>query len=284
VLGRHPPEVRRIAAATDRSTRTDPEKPRCGPGSSTASPDTDPITGIAVRDGPRTSPDSLLGRITTGAVFMVVALLWMTHGQWRHLPWSWAGRAGDALTDSAIAVAGGIVLFALPGNMAPYRPVLTWRDARALPWGVLILFGGGLALGHGLFESGAASWLAGHLSVASSLPLPILVMSVCLLAMAVTEVTSNTATTNMLVPLLFVLAGTMSVDPYLLAVPATIACSSAFMLPVATPPNAIVYGTGYVKMRDMVLTGLLLNLAAAVVITLLTMFIVSPLWGLHPEG
>lgn len=238
---------------------------------------------LAAREGTMESEDdrgTVMGRVVTTFVFLLVAWMWMTHGLLDHLPWDWSTRAGDVLTDSTIAIMGGIVLFALPSRTRPYEPVLTWRDGRELPWGVLLLFGGGLALGHGLFQSGAAQWIANHLSSAQGLPLALLVAAVCLLAMTVTEVTSNTATTNMLVPLLFVLAASMKVDPYILAIPATLACSSAFMLPVATPPNAIVYGSGYVQMRDMVLTGFLLNLVAAVIITLLTMLLVAPLWGL----
>jgi sodium-dependent dicarboxylate transporter 2/3/5 len=222
------------------------------------------------------SADTSLGRVSTGTVFIVTALLWMTHGLWHHLPWDLAGHAGNALSDSSIAILGGLSLFLVPARIHPYTPVLDWNGAKGLPWGVLVLFGGGLALGKGLFTSGAAEWLAGHLSGAAALPLPVLIVLVCIMAMLVTEVTSNTATANMLIPLLFVLASSIGVDGYLLAIPATVACSAAFMLPVATPPNAIVYGTGYIGMTDMVLTGMMLNAVSVIIIVLLTMGVTAP--------
>lgn len=225
-------------------------------------------------------PDVPVARWITAGVFIAAALLWITHGFWKHLPWEGAARAGAWLTDPKIAMMGGIALFVLPGQTGPYRPVLGLEDAKAIPWRVLILFGGGLALGKGLFASGTAEWIAGRLDVAGSMPTVLLIASVCLLAMLITEVTSNTATANMLVPLLFALAVSIGVDPYLLAIPAVLATSSAFMLPVATPPNAIVFGSGHIRMADMASTGLILNLTALVVIVLLTLLVWGPTMGL----
>jgi sodium-dependent dicarboxylate transporter 2/3/5 len=219
-------------------------------------------------------------RLVTGLVFVLVALLWITHGFWKHLPFAAAQVASVVMSDSVIAMLGGLLLVVIPYRTRPYRAVLAWKQIRDLPWGVLVLFGGGLALGKGLFESGTAAWVAGQLEAVGGLPVFVLIALVCLLAMLITEVTSNTATANMLVPLLFALSAGIGVDPYLLALPAALSTSSAFMLPVATPPNAIVFGSGHVRMRDMAGTGAILNLTALVVIVLITMLVTGPLMGL----
>jgi len=219
-------------------------------------------------------------RIVTGVVFTAAAVLWISHGFWKHLPWEAAHAAGAWLTDPRIAMICGIALFVLPGGSGRYGPVLCPGDLGKLPWRVLILFGGGLALGNGLFESGTAGWVAGQLEGAGRLHVVVLISGVVLLGMLITEVTSNTATANMLVPLLFALAVSIGVDPYLLAMPAVLACSSAFMLPVATPPNAIVFGSGHIRMADMAGTGFILNATAMVIIILLQLFVTGPLLGL----
>jgi sodium-dependent dicarboxylate transporter 2/3/5 len=229
-------------------------------------------------EGERATPAA---RVVTGIVFLVAAVLWISHGFWKHLPWGAMRAAGAWLTDPTIAMLCGLSLFILPTGGGRYRPVLRPGDVRHLPWRVLILFGGGLALGNGLFESGTAGWVAGQLEGAGQLPLVVLIGGVALLGMLITEVTSNTATANMLVPLLFALAISIGLDPYLLAMPAVLACSSAFMLPVATPPNAIVFGSGHIRMADMAGTGLILNITAMVVIVLLQLLVTGPLLGLH---
>lgn len=228
-------------------------------------------------DGERATPGR---RVVTGIVFVVAAVLWITHGFWNHAPWEPVRAAGKWLTDPRIAMICGSALFVLPAGSGRYATVLTLEDVRRLPWRVLVLFGGGLALGNGLFESGTAGWVAGQLESAGHLPVLVLIGGVVLLAMLITEVTSNTATANMLVPLLFALAVSIGVDPYLLAMPAVLACSSAFMLPVATPPNAIVFGSGHVRMADMAGTGLILNATAMVLIVLLQLIVTGPLLGL----
>jgi sodium-dependent dicarboxylate transporter 2/3/5 len=240
-------------------------------------PEVDRIETRVVRDP---DPGRARARLVTGIVFAAVALLWVTHGFWKHVPVEGAAAAGRWLTDSRIAMGGGIALLALPARTRPYEPVLGLRDMARLPWGVLVLFGGGLALGNGLFESGAAAWIAGRLGAMAGLPVVALIAITCVMAMAITEVTSNTATANMLVPLVFALGAAAGLDPYLLALPAVLATSSAFMLPVATPPNAIVFGSGHVRMWDMVSTGILLNLTALAIIVLLTMLLTGPVLGI----
>jgi solute carrier family 13 (sodium-dependent dicarboxylate transporter), member 2/3/5 len=136
-----------------------------------------------------------------------------------------------------------------------------------LPWGIVLLFGGGFALAHGFVDSGLTDWLGVRLQGLSVLPPVLLVLSICLIITFLTELTSNTATTQMALPVLASVAAAVGVNPLLLMVPATFSASCAFMLPVATPPNAIVFGTDMLTVREMARTGVLLNLFGAVVIT-----------------
>jgi solute carrier family 13 (sodium-dependent dicarboxylate transporter), member 2/3/5 len=140
-----------------------------------------------------------------------------------------------------------------------------------VPWGVLLLFGGGFALADAVQASGLDNWMAARLGGLQGLPLPVIVLTLALLTTSATELTSNTATATLLMPVMAALATALQAPPYLLMVPATLAASCAFMLPVATPPNAIVIGTGRVTTLDLFREGLWMNLISAVVITVLTL-------------
>jgi sodium-dependent dicarboxylate transporter 2/3/5 len=147
--------------------------------------------------------------------------------------------------------------------------MLSWNEIESgVPWGVLLLFGGGFAIADGVRATGVDSWLAGRLQDLSVLPLPLLILSVCLITTFSTELTSNTATATLLMPVMAALASVLEVHPYLLMVPATVSASCAFMLPVATPPNAIVIGSKWVSAGDFFREGIWLNLAGAVLTTL----------------
>jgi len=172
--------------------------------------------------------------------------------------------------DSTIAAAAVIVFFLMPSfskeeTAAPR--LLEWRDAQRLPWGLLLLFGGGIALSKGFGTSGLTSWLGGQLEFLVALPAPLMIVGICIAVTFLTEITSNTATTALLMPVLAAVAISTESDPLLLMIPATLAASCAFMLPVATAPNAIVVGTGVVAPKDMLRTGILLNLIGIVPIT-----------------
>lgn len=176
----------------------------------------------------------------------------------------------SAVHDSTIAAAAVIVFFLMPSfakaeGAAPR--LLEWRDAQRLPWGLLLLFGGGIALSKGFGTSGLTSWLGGQLEFLVALPTLLMIVGVCLTVTFLTEITSNTATTALLMPVLAAVAISTGADPLLLMIPATLAASCAFMLPVATAPNAIVVGTGSVQPEDMMRTGMLLNLVGVVPIT-----------------
>ena len=146
---------------------------------------------------------------------------------------------------------------------------MNWKEMRRMPWDVLLLFGGGLSLASLIRKTGLADWIAGSLSLLEGMPTLLAIALVVAIIIFLTEVTSNAATTAAFLPPLGALAISLGMEPATLAIPATIAASCAFMLPVATPPNAIVYGSGMLPIRHMVRSGMVLNLAGIIVITLL---------------
>ncbi len=174
-----------------------------------------------------------------------------------------------AVHDSTIAAVAVIVFFLLPSFAGPGKPprLLDWDDAKGVPWGLLLLFGGGIALSAGFKSSGLTIWLGGQLEFLVELPAPLMVGGLCLAVTFLTEITSNTATTALILPVLAALAQSTGTDPLLLMLPATLAASCAFMLPVATAPNAIVIGSGAVDGAVMARAGLWLNLIGVVPIT-----------------
>lgn len=192
-------------------------------------------------------------------VFAATALAWLAR------PWLAPHLPG--LDDTVIAVLAGLALFVLPAGTGPGERLLDWRSARELPWGVLLLFGGGLALAQAIAGSGLGDWLGRELTVLDGLPPLLVVLLVTALVVFVTELTSNTATAATFLPLATALAAALGVEPWLLAMPVAVAASCAFMMPVATPPNAIVYASGHLRIADMARAGLVLNLVAIVVIS-----------------
>lgn len=206
-----------------------------------------------------------------GIAFLAAALLWMFRPLINQVGLEW-------LSDTGIAMAIGVALFAIPSGTSRGRRLLVWEDARDLPWGVLLLFGGGLALAGVIKSSGLAEWIAAQLSVFSILPIIGLVGIVVLVIIFLTEVTSNTATAAAFLPLLGALALSLDIDPLLITVPAAIAASCAFMMPVATPPNAIVFATGHLKIQTMMSAGFFLNLAGTVIVTLMAYGLIVAFW------
>ena len=171
--------------------------------------------------------------------------------------------------DSTIAAAMAIVFFLCPsgGEATESKQLLVWKDADAVPWGLLLLFGGGIALSVAFKTTGLTVFLGEQLSALNSLPTVAMILGICIAVTFLTEVTSNTATTSLILPVLAATAISASIDPLLLMVPATLAASCAFMLPVATAPNAIVVGSGAVDQATMVRCGIRLNLLGTLPIT-----------------
>lgn len=202
--------------------------------------------------------------------------------------WSMLLPSQNLLSDATVAVAMAILLFIIPsgekrinspGKRSNNAFLMNWETALRLPWGILILFGGGFAIAGGFQQSGL-DILIGH-SIKPLLDIhPLLMIGIiCLLITFLTELTSNTATTAALLPVMRGTALALGVNPLLLMIPATISASCAFMLPVATPPNAIVFGSGYVPMSKMIKGGIIFNILGAIIITLIVYFFVLPVWG-----
>jgi sodium-dependent dicarboxylate transporter 2/3/5 len=185
------------------------------------------------------------------------------------------------IDDTIIAIGFALVLFLLPSKQKGTK-LMDWEDAVKLPWGIILLFGGGMALALGFETSGLAVWIGNHLSALGNLHLFFLLLILITSVNFLTEITSNLATTAMLLPVLVSIASAVGLHPYFLLVGATLAASCAFMLPVATPPNAVVFGSGYIKIEDMVKKGFILNVISIILITLAVYFLLPLLWDLKP--
>ncbi len=195
-------------------------------------------------------------------VFGATAFLWVTRQQ-PFGGWSqWTGLTGA--NDAAIAMLGAMVMFLIPSgkksDAGSTQRLLDWETARTIPWGILILFAGGICIAKAFGASGLSELLGSSFGGLSSVPVFILVLLICLSVTFLTELTSNTATTTLLMPILAAVALSNEINPLILMVPATISASFAFMLPVATPPNAIVFGSERITVNDMAREGLVLNL------------------------
>lgn len=215
-----------------------------------------------------------LGRLSQGermvlTVFCSAAFLWIVPGLLEELPVIGGVIASIGFfNDTVIAIAAGITLFFLPGR-GRAEMVLTWKDAEdGLPWGVLLLFGGGLSLAGAVASTGLDSWFGAQVSGLGALPTLLLVAAIATLVLFLTEITSNTATAATFIPILGGVAVGIGADPMTLLIPACFAATCAFMLPVGTPPNAIVFGTGTVSIAEMVRGGIVLNLVGIALITL----------------
>jgi len=204
-------------------------------------------------------------------VFTTIALMWI----FRPLLEPYIPN----ISDTGIAIFGAVLMFLLPVNFKKMKFVLTWDDAKRLPWEVLILFGGGLSLAAAITATGLAEWIGNSLEVLNFLPILLLIMLSLLVIIFLTEVTSNTATAAAFLPILASVSIAMGYDPLLLVVPAAIGASCAFMLPVATPPNAIVFGSGLVSIPQMARAGFIFNLAMVGVVTLMMYLLVGYVFG-----
>jgi sodium-dependent dicarboxylate transporter 2/3/5 len=204
-------------------------------------------------------------------VFVCTALAWIL----RSLV---LDRLIPGIDDTIIALAAGVSLFILPARKGANRRLLNWEEAVNLPWGILLLFGGGMALATGFQESGLAEWIGTQINVLEGAPLLVLLLVLVFAVNFLTEITSNLATAAMCLPILAAVSIALDVHPYTLMVGVTVAASCAFMLPVATPPNAVVFGSGYLRISDMVRSGVWMNLISVILVTLATYFLLPYLW------
>lgn len=221
------------------------------------------------------------------ALFGVLVLAWMFRKDIEAFGvtvpgWSRLFAQPGFLDDGTVAIAVALVLFLIPARGESGGRLMDWKTATGLKWGIVLLFGGGFALAAGFKESGLSLWLGDQLAGMRGTPPMLLVLLTCGLLTFMTELTSNAATTEMVLPVLGSLAVAIETDPLLLMVPATLSASCAFMLPVATPPNAIAFGTGELKMSDMIRGGFLLNLIGIVLVTLAIYLYGMTVLGIEP--
>ncbi|MBX2892779.1 MAG: DASS family sodium-coupled anion symporter [Saprospiraceae bacterium] len=220
---------------------------------------------------------AMLGRVTMPErrlmwLFGVVILAWITGS----LVWyKWVPNCNDVV----VAVAGGILLFLVPSGDGS-KPLLDWDTALRIPWGIILLFGGGLALAKGFDQSGLAAWLGERMTGLSTLSHLLILLTVLTVVVLLSEVASNIATASMMMPVLAALAVSIGMHPFGLLLSATLAASFGFGLPVATAPNTIVYSSGYLTTRDMAKAGFILD-AVAIVLLLIFLYAVLPfVWGI----
>ena len=225
--------------------------------------------------GPMSKPE-----LTIAALFTITALLWITRSFFTK--WAWLQEIYPNviyIDDTIIAMTASLLLFVIPALGHPGKTLMDWKTANKLPWGVLLLFGGGLALASAVKTTGLGAIVCEAVTPSGATAILIIMFVVTTAMIFMTEVTSNTATAALILPLLVTLAGNLDVDPKLLLIPATLAASCAFMLPVATPPNAIVFAAGQTTIRQMVRAGFVLNLVSIVLLPLLTYIIGQLVFG-----
>jgi len=202
-----------------------------------------------------------------GIVFSCVVIGWMTR------PWLTKYLPIEGLSDPGIVMIAAFLLFLIPSGGKNTLRLLNWKQTKELPWEILILFGGGLSLAASVSETGLAHWLGASLVPLGALGIAAIVVGAVVLVIFLTELTSNLATTATLLPVLAALALELGVSPVTLTVPVALAASCAFMLPVATPPNAIVFGSGRLTIPQMAKAGLVMNLVGIVLLSLVALFL-----------
>jgi sodium-dependent dicarboxylate transporter 2/3/5 len=221
-----------------------------------------------------------LGKITVpekrvAIIFGLVVLGWILRR-----PLS-AGLSIQGLSDTAIALGGALLLFFMPSGDKQQKQLMIWSNLDRLPWGVLILFGGGLSLAATIASSGLAQWLGESLSPISVLGISALVISATALVIFLTELTSNLATTATFLPIIAAIAIQAGIPPMVLCVPVTLAASCAFMLPVATPPNAVVFSSGMITIPQMVRAGFYLNCIGMGLLVLVALWWAPLIFGVN---
>ena len=219
------------------------------------------------RLGPTTGDEK-----TVAVIFVLTACCWITRDVF-------IKPLIPEIDDTIIAIAFALLLFLIPAKTKT-GALLCWKDTTALPWGIILLFGGGMALAKGFESSGLALWIGNQMTSFSALHTFFLILVLVAAVNFLTEITSNLATTAMLLPVLAPMAITVNTHPFILMVGTAVAASCAFMLPVATPPNAVVFGSGYLKIPDMVKKGVIMNILSILILTLFIYLVLPELWNL----
>jgi len=221
-------------------------------------------------------------------LFVLLAFLWLSRsdidiGNFVIPGWSSLFPHPEYFNDGTVAIFISLILFIVPSRRNKKEKLMDWTTAKNIPWNIVLLFGGGFALASGFKESGLSMWFGTQLSFVGDYHPFVVIMVICFMMTFLTELTSNTATTEMLLPIIAGLSVSIDANPLLFMIPVTLSGSMAFMLPVATPPNAIIFGTGRLQVMDMARNGLLLNLAGVIIISLFTWFLGTWLFDINFE-
>ena len=206
-------------------------------------------------------------------IFTLTAIAWVTRDILKLII--------PVIDDTIIVMISALIIFLLPTNDKKRR-LINWEEASKLPWGILLLFGGVMALASGFKESGLALWIGTQMTLLDGINLFLLLFFLIASVNFLTEITSNLATTAMLLPILYPMAMTIDVHPFILMVSAAVAASCAFMLPVATPPNAVVFGSGYLRIPDMVRVGIWMNVLSIILLSVFVYYVLPYLWEFDP--
>ncbi len=222
-----------------------------------------------------------LGKMTyeeknVAIVFALTAFCWITRS-------FLLKKILPQIDDTIIAILFALVLFLIPSK-TKRKSIITWKDTKDLPWGIILLFGGGMALAKGFETSGLALWIGNQMTTLVGISTIVLIFLLIAAVNFLTEITSNLATTAMLLPVLAPMALTIDMHPFILMVGTAVAASCAFMLPVATPPNAVVFGSGYLRIPDMVSKGIVMNIISIILLTLFVYFMLPELWLITIAG
>ena len=223
--------------------------------------DKEEIAFSATRLGKMSSKEKIVA-----IVFSIMAISWITRSFFLE-------KLIPGLDDTIIGMAGGLSLFLIPDQPKTLKGILTWEDAGKLPWGIILLFGGGLALADAFESSGLARWIGESLTGLTALGMFFILIIVIAIVNFLTEFTSNLATVTMILPVLAPIAISSGIEPIVLMTGATMAASCGFMMPAGTPPNAIAFGTGHLRIWDMIKTGFVLNVVSIILITVLMYFV-----------
>lgn len=207
-------------------------------------------------------------------IFILAALAWISR------TFILNTFVNENIEDATIAIVAALVLFIIPSKNVKGGHLMDWDTAMKLPWGILLLFGGGLSIAAGFTESGLSEWIGGQLSGLQGMNILIVITVVTTLVIFLTEITSNTATASMMFPIMASLALALDIHPLGVMVAAAVSASCAFMLPVATPPNAVVFGSGYLRIPDMAKAGFVLNIFGIILVTAAIYFLIPIVWGI----
>jgi sodium-dependent dicarboxylate transporter 2/3/5 len=218
------------------------------------------------------------------ALFLLLAFLWISRTGFSYNDFTipgWSSLFGNPgfLNDGTTAIFISLILFIWPSKSKKGEQIMNWKTANRLPWNIVLLFGGGFALALGFEQSGLALWFGQQLAWGDKIPSIVFVLAIVTMMSFLTELTSNVASTQMLLPAFASIAVSTGDNPLLFMIPATIASSLAFMLPTATPSNAIIFGSDRVKIEDMIKAGFRLNMLGVVIITILTYLLIGQVFG-----